>query len=180
MIKLFNHKGIGLTELLGSIVIFGLVFSLVATLLTLFFASSKRIATIEKATTEGTLIIQTLESRMQSFAPTEYRTCIGENDCVILENHYSYEFDPQSNQIVLVVNNPIHEFSISIVNGDLLMDGVIWVIDGFEVATNSTITILDNLGDITITMQLFLVAPQGEIFSFTASHFFTTSTVPSA
>ena len=178
MTRRLDHRGVGLTELLGSIVLYGIILSLVATLLTLFFASMKRIATIERANSEGTLVVQTIESQMQSFAPTDYRTCVGESDCVILENHYSYELNTQTTEIELIVHDPILESTLSIVGGELLLNGIAYVFNDFSLDATSSLIITDNLGEITVTIHLILIAPNGESFSFTATYFFTQSNVP--
>lgn len=178
MTKRLDHHGMGLTELLGSIVLYGIILSLVATLLTLFFASMKRIATVERANSEGTLAVQTIESLMQNFAPTDYRACVGESDCIILEKHYSYELNTQTTEIDLILYDPFLESTLSIVGGELLLNGVAHDFNGFTLDPTSSLVFTDSLGEITITIQLILIATEGERFTFTATHFFTQSDIP--
>lgn len=175
-----NKKGITLVELLGAVVIFGITISLVAVLISVIFNANDRILEQSRANTEGTIVIAHIEDLMRNFATTDYSTCVGNADCVILESHYTYELSGDSSSIVLVTHTPPNTLEFRITNNELYINGVIHEIRNFEIHEDSYIesTTVNNKLELKIVLILYIT--ESKTYTFTSNQTFILSDVPAS
>jgi hypothetical protein len=173
-----NKKGVTLVELLGAIIILGLLVAMVATFIGLINNASRIIALNAKANSEGLLITKTLEDQMKDFGSTDYSLCVNP-DCIILEKHYSNVYDPITDDIVLTIYNPALSKRIELLNNQLLINSVPYVIDGMTLHSSSSLSVTESGTSVSIIITIVLEATEGQLFTFTASHLFNTSSIPS-
>lgn len=172
-----NKKGLTLVELLAAIIIFGLAISLTATVITLINNASSKIEVNAKANSVALFIDRDLKDDILSFGPTTYSSCGGQN-CYVLEKEFEYTFDSGSGQIVLTTYNPALTYQIQINNGELLINGIPMVIDYFSLGSNSNIELITTGSQAYLKITYELIAPTGEIFTFTTSYSFAVLTIP--
>lgn len=172
-----NKKGVTVVELLGAIIVFSLIISLSAVILSLISNANERILMNTRATTKGNYLVTTLENNMQRFSPTNYSAC-GTGNCVILENHYVYEVDLVTEEINLVIYNPILTRTISISNGQILIDSVALDITYFTLHNTSTLTYSLTAGKLYVSILIVLEDARGKLYEFIASYQYTVSDVP--
>jgi type II secretory pathway pseudopilin PulG len=173
-----RHDGVSLPELLGALVIFGLISALLGSITYVMVNAVNRIALAEKANAQALLVTGRLEQAMADAGGTAYAACVGVTDCVILENHYEYVYDALNDEIDLVVHAPALETTVSEHDGALWIDGVAIDAGDFTIAAATTLTVTDVAGAVTVTVAYVLVAPDGRTFAFNASYDFTTSDIP--
>jgi len=175
-----NRKGLTLIELLGAVVIFGIAISLMALLLSVIFNANDRILEQSRANTEGTIVIAHLENLMNAFATTDYSPCVGNDNCVILESHYTYELSSDSSTIVLAVHIPPKTLTFSLTDGNLYINGTIREISYFKIHEQSYIqsTRVDNRLELKIVLILY--ASENKLYTFTSNQIFELSEVPSS
>jgi len=173
-----NKKGIGLVELLGAVVIFGLVISLSALFLSLLFKANDRIALNARANAEGTLVVETLEHMMQDLGPTTYSSC-SPNDCLILEKEFAYVYDETLDDVVLETYSPADSLQIEIDKDDILwIDNAAYIFTDFTLVSPSSVTYSVNAGILSIVIDLYLESASGDIFNFIATYSFTIQSIP--
>lgn len=175
-----RHRGLGLAELLGALVIFGLALSLGGLLVASFINASNRIFINEQATSTGNRLVGQLESAMADSGGDQYSACPGNQDCLILENNYEYIWDAGLGEVVLSVHDPALETEVALDNGQILINGSAVDLGGFTLDPLSAMTIQLSGTEVTVTVQFALIAADGRVFSFTASHHFSLSDIPAA
>ena len=76
-----NRRGITLFELIGSLVLLGILVGLITTTVAIFIRSSNESVAESKVQTEGLLLVRSIESRINSFAPNGIDSggCVSEN-----------------------------------------------------------------------------------------------------
>ncbi len=173
-----NKKGISLVELLGATVIFGIAISLIAVLISVIFSANDKTLEQSRANTEGTIVIAHLESLMRAFATTDYSTCSGKENCIILESHYTYELNNDSSTIVLVPHTPPNTLEFSFLDGSLYVNETILEIRYFQIHQDSYIEsiIVDDL--LTLKIVLVLYANENKLYTFTSNQTFELSEIP--
>jgi len=176
--KPFNKKGVSLVELLASIVIFAIAIGLVAGILTIISNASAKILENGKANTQGQLITRILETRMQDFSPTDYSLCWHNSECIILENHFAYVFDPIQNDVVLEVYDPILEFEMDIEPGEILLDQIPIENDYFSLHSSSNIQITEDSNNVYIVFEIVLESSTANLYTFYAGYTFEILATP--
>ncbi|MBU1094240.1 MAG: type II secretion system GspH family protein [Firmicutes bacterium] len=171
-----NKKGMTLIEVLASLVIFGLLISLLATVISLINYASTRIEINSMANTQGLYLDREIKDHIQDFGPTEYMTC-GSN-CVIFQKAFIYEFDPNLEDIVLTVYNPALTHKIEISDGQILIDDVPLQIEYFTLGSGTQIELIENLSQAYFVLTIELVADSGKVYTFTTSYSFAILAVP--
>lgn len=175
-----NKKGISLVELLGAVVIFGISISLIALVLSVIFNANERILEQSQANTEGTIVIAHLENLMRQFSTTDYSTCVENTNCVILESHYTYELSGDSSSIVLVTHTPPNTLEISIIEGNLYINGVIHEIRNFQIHQDSYIEQTTVGNQLELKIVLILYMSEDKTYTFTTNQTFVLSDVPAS
>ncbi len=173
-----NKKGISLVELLGAIVIFGLMTSLVALFLSVFLRASDRISINAKANQEGQLVVEILEDLMQDLSPTTYSTC-GPNDCLVLEKEFAYEFDPIQEDVILVIYSPSQALQLEIDSNNVLkIDATAYVFNDFTLGALSSIVFTESSGILYVIIDLYLESADLEQFNFVATYSYSLESIP--
>jgi len=171
-----NKRGVTIIELLASIIIFSLMISLVAIIMSLINSESDRIEINSLANAEGLFLDRELKDAILEFGPTEYITC--GTDCIIFQKEFTYEFDPILENIVLTTYSPALTHRIQISNGQILVDNIPVVIDYFTLGSGSKIELVENLTQAYFIMTVELVAENGKTFTFSTSYSFAMQTIP--
>ncbi len=170
--------GISLPELLGAIVIFGLVSALIGSMLAVFSSASRRLMVAEQANAKALTLILAIENAASDAGSTAYSSCGGETECIVLENHYEYEYNAVSDAIDLVLHEPALTTEISLSTGTILINGVALDTGDFTIGAASTLTAVNVGGEVTVTIHFILETATGETYGFTTSFHFTESAVP--
>jgi len=171
-----NKRGVTVIELLAAVVIFSLMISLVAIVISLINSASNRIEINSLANSEGLFLDRELKDALLEFGPTEYINC-GTN-CITFQKEFIYEFDTVLEEIVLTTYSPALTHQIEILNGQILVDSVPVVIEYFTLGPGSQIEMLENLSQAYFIMTVELVAENGKVFTFSTSYSFTMQTTP--
>ncbi len=173
-----SKKGVSLVELLGAIVIFGLVASLVALFLSVFLRANERISINARANQEGQLVVEILEEQMQNLSPTAYSSC-GLNDCLVLDKEFAYEFDPIQEDVVLVTFSPALSLRLEIDSKNILkIDGTAYAFNDFTLGALSSIVFTENSGMLYVIIDLYLESADLEQFNFIATYSYSLESVP--
>ncbi len=174
-----NKKGVSLIELLGAIVIFGIMMGMIATILSLFNTYSDSITLRSQANHEGLLIGRTIKDELLAFNATDYSPC-GVN-CIIFENHFEHRYDPNTDLISPFLHTPVLTHRIEIVNNVLLVNGISVLIPGFTLGPNSKVSITPNPEVpevVNVIIVIELVANDTDSFLFTTSYSFEVLPIP--
>ena len=159
-----RKSGLALVELLGAVIIFGLVLSLSAMILSTITKANARIVEQSQANTEMTLLTSLLDDTYQDFGATNYIPCVGITNCIILINAFEYVVDLENETINLVVHNPELELNISLLNNRLYIDNELITINHFTLATDSTLTYEIIGSELILNLDLTFV---GELNTYT-------------
>ncbi len=172
-----NKRGVTLIELLGAIVLMGIIASLTALFISVISNANRDIALNSRANTEGLIIISALDTKLREFKATDYSLCAASN-CITLENHFDYVLDTITTSLILQEHVPPLTLEIELLNSQLYIDGVLQVPNGFTLDASSAITITETAGLVQILIQINLLAPTGEVFHFSTSNSFEIQAVP--
>ncbi|MBN2504851.1 MAG: hypothetical protein JXB20_05860 [Bacilli bacterium] len=173
-----NRRGISLVELLGAIVVFGLVISITSLFLTVFIDSNQRIADNARANAAGARIIDVLETSVNNLSPTNYTSC-GPKSCLVLEKRFAYEFDEVSETIDLITYVPPQTLKLEIDRDNvLLINDSPYSFEGFIINQASSITYQQEDQYLYIVVDLYLENPDGELFNFQFTDAFEVIDVP--
>lgn len=171
-----NKRGVTIIELLASVIIFSLMVSLVAVVISLINNASDRIEINSRANYEGLFLDREIKDALLEFSPTEYISC--GTDCIIFQKEFLYEFDPILDDIVLTTYSPALTHRIEILNGQILVNSVPLVIDYFTLGSGSKIELLENLTQAYFIITIELVPENGKTFTFSTSYSFAIQTIP--
>lgn len=171
-----NKKGVSLVELLGAIVIMGIMVGLVAIILSMFSAQIDSINIRSRANQEALLIDRTIKDELISFQPTDYSLC-GTN-CIIFEKHFEYRLDYNNNIVSPFLFSPVLTYRIQILDGDLLINNELFSIPGFSLGPKSIITVTSRSTFVDVVIVLELVSNTNASFLFTTSYSFEILPIP--
>ena len=172
-----RKHGLTLVELLGAIVLFGIIASISAMMISTITKSNAKIVEQSRANTEMTLLTAYLDSNIQSFGATTYSACVGELNCIILKKEFEYVPDLINNEIDLVVYTPAEEFRVQVINNSLLVDLETYELAHFTIAPSSTITYTINANQLTYSIVLILSGEYDE-YTFNYQKTLTIETIP--
>jgi hypothetical protein len=173
-----RNRGIGLAELLASLVIFGIALSLGGMLVASLIRASDRILVSQRATTLGNLIVSQLEDSMVDAAADQYSSCPGNQDCIIMTNTFDYEWNEILGEVVLTIHNPVLQTRVEIDNGQILIEGLAMDLGEFTLDPLSAMALSLSGADVTVSLSFSLISSDGQAFAFTASHRFTLADIP--
>lgn len=173
-----NKRGVTLIELLGALVIFGLIISLVASVISLINYASDKIELNSAANSQGLFLDREIKDDLLEFGPTEYITC-GTN-CVTFQKDFMYEFDAELGDIVLTTYVPALTHKIEINNNQIFINDVAINTGIFTIGSGSSIELVENLTQLYFILTVELVAENGKIFTFTTSYSFTMQVIPAS
>ncbi|HOW37435.1 MAG TPA: type II secretion system protein [Candidatus Izemoplasmatales bacterium] len=174
-----KHRGVTLPELLGAIVILGLVTSLLGTVAYAMIRGIDRISVNQTAETTGLALVRYLEKTMEDSHPNTYSTtCEPAGGCIVLIQEYTYVYDAVTGSISPLVHPTPLETEIAVHSTGILVNGVPLEMGSFTLSPTSTLVVSSTPTRTTVTFSFALVAADGRSFPFTAVFSFTTSTIP--
>lgn len=172
-----NKQGLTLIELLGAIVVFGILVSLSVMIISSFTNANNRANISSQANLEGLLAIRTIKNSMDDFEPTTYSIC-AVSDCLIVEKEYAYEHNEATNSIDLVVYDTPVEFVIKIESNILYVNDEAYVFDGFELTDDSNLEFEEIDSDLYITLTFYLTAGEEFTYEYILTYSYELSDVP--
>ena len=174
-----NKKGLTLIELLGLLVIMGILIAMSATIISSYIQANRRISESLEANEEGHLISRRIESSLETLNPNTYDTCPGLN-CYIFIKEYEYMINEETQDIELnVLSEPI-EYRIEIINQSLYINDTIYDFEGFSLSDLSTIEVVEDGESRSCSFNIILVSNRDESYEFLASYAFDESVIPNA
>jgi prepilin-type N-terminal cleavage/methylation domain-containing protein len=173
-----NKRGVTLVELLGAIVIFGIVAALTAIFFSLYATTTDQISRDAKANSDGMLAVATIEEAILDFESTTYSTC--GVSCAILTKQFAYVFDSGQNKVVLVTYSPAQTLRLQISGTRLLINGTAYGFQYFTLDASSSLSITETAGMVYVVVHLVLVADNGDLYPYIASRSFEKKTVPAS
>jgi prepilin-type N-terminal cleavage/methylation domain-containing protein len=175
-----QRRGVSLPELLGAIVIFGIVSSLLAAIAFSMLRAINRIAVSQHAEIVGLNLISELETTMSDAQPNTYSEfCPDASECIVLIQEYRYEYDSINGSITTVVHASPIKTQLSIRAGAIWVGNEAIDISGFVMGPQSTISITVSITQVMVTISFELIAADGRMFPFMVRYAFTQSTIPS-
>jgi hypothetical protein len=174
-----HKKGLALIELLGAVVIFGIMLSLSAMIISTITKANARIVEQSKANTEMTLLTAYLDRSYQNFGATNYMPCTeGVSDCIILINQFEYVVNLETQTISLVVHNPALEWKIFIEDQKLYIDNQRIAIGVFTLDNEASIS-YQIIGDqLVLKLDLIFVGTHKN-YAYQYQQALTLETMPS-
>jgi len=174
-----NKRGIVLIELIGALVIFSLVVTLTAMIINFYVQANQRISVNSQANYEGNLVVRKIEDYFRDLEPTTYSTCPG-LACYEFEQEFSYELNPTSQEVELVVHVIPPTLRIQVNSGALYIDGEAYDFNQFSLNSGSYISV-SQLAEINyINIKIILESDDGSLFEFLFSYTFDELVIPDA
>ncbi|MCR3906538.1 MAG: hypothetical protein NUK62_05900 [Tenericutes bacterium] len=173
-----DKRGLGLLELLGAIIIFGLMVSMLSVLISFIINASDKISEKSRANTEGMYLISTIDSKFRDFGATDYQICDDGVDCIIIESHFQYVLNEDTQSIDLETYDPALKLEFEIIDGGLYIDGIQVMLRGFTLHEESSIetTVLTNT--VRIKFYFVLVSDDLSTYAFTVTKSFEIQEIP--
>lgn len=172
-----RKHGLTLVELLGAIVLFGIIASISAMMISTIMKSNAKIVEQSRANTEMTLLTAYLDSNIQQFGATTYTPCVGESNCIILMKEFEYVPDLVNETIDLVVYSPAQEFKIQVSNDTFKVGTEFYDIPYFTLDSTSAVTYSINLNQLTYSITL-IFSGEHDDYTFNYQKTFVIETIP--
>ena len=174
-----RKKGFTMIELLGAIVIFGIMLSLSAMIISTITKANARIVEQSKANTEMSLLTAYLDRSYQNFGATNYVPCaIGIEDCFTLINAFEYVVNLETQTITLVVHDPAYEWKIFIDNQRLYINDELIGIGIFSLGDDSSISYQIIGSQLILKLNLIFIGTH-QSYTYQYQQVLTLETIPS-
>lgn len=174
-----TKKGLTIVELLGAIVIFGLLSSLVAVLVSFILSSSSRISEQSNVTSISTNLTAYLEQKYLTLSPTNYEVC-DSNNCIIFQLEYAYVVNEANNSIELMTYTPPQTLRIELLDGLLMIDGINYALKDFTIDRSSSISYQYQSQTLTVWLELILVGQHDQTYTITWQKQMPVTTIPNS
>lgn len=162
-----NRRGITLFELIGSLVLLGILVGLITTTIAILIRSSNESITESRVQSEGLLLVRSIESRINNFAPNGIDSggCLSENAPA----------DPaQCLRLIRIVDDEVTSLEIYLFEGQIYVgENPILIrellVNSFEIPTPEEV---NNNVIVTTIIQLTHDVSDGPVFTFRTSNLF--------
>jgi prepilin-type N-terminal cleavage/methylation domain-containing protein len=172
-----NKQGVTLIELIGTIVVLGILITLSAMVLNYFIDANNRTSISSQANYEGLLVIRTTKNSIDDLEPTTYENCPG-NNCLILQKEYEYEYNEGTDSIDLVIYDTPIEYKIELDNDILYINDVEYVFENFVLTSDSNLSFEEIDSVLFITLTLYLTAGEQYTYDYVMTYSYDLSDVP--
>ncbi|PKK93561.1 MAG: hypothetical protein CVV61_04040 [Tenericutes bacterium HGW-Tenericutes-6] len=166
-----SKKGLTLIELIGAVVIFGLMISLVTIVIQFVLRANDRVVEQSRATRIGTLLIEDIQDAFNDLNPTSYELC-GES-CVTLFTAYENILNPDSGRIELITYTPPLSYAISIENNILYLNGTSYNVSEFTLSEDSNIEVTYQNNQLTIAIRIILLSESQKTYTYVTQKTYT-------
>jgi len=173
-----NRKGLSLVELLGAIVILGVLITLLASVFGFYINAQRRISISAQANSEGLLVINVVKTNLNKFTANTYQACSSDN-CIIFEKEYEYIYNEHDELIELVTYDEPLLYKISISDNALYINDEIYDFNGFTLTDDSKLTYEEQNGVLNLSIVLYLTDTENDVFKFIINDSILLSEVPS-
>ncbi|MDY0295538.1 MAG: prepilin-type N-terminal cleavage/methylation domain-containing protein [Acholeplasmataceae bacterium] len=151
-----RKHGLTIIELLGAIVLFGIIASISAMMIQTITKANARIVEQSRSNTEMTLLTAYLDQTYQSFGATNYEVCVNPTSCITLIKAFEYIPNLEAGTIQLVTYDPAETLVLQLLNNELLIDGQAYDISYFSIGSSSTLSYTISGDLLTFTIDLTL------------------------
>lgn len=151
-----HKRGMTMVELLGAIVLFGIILSLSAVMISVITNANAKVVEQSRANTEGTLLTALIDREIREFGPTNYATCV-ETDCIVLVKAFEYVPDLDLGTIDLIVYDPVQTLKIEVSSTQLLINDEAQNIAHFTVDPTSSLMYSINGSILTYNITIIFV-----------------------
>lgn len=159
-----NKKGLTLVELIGAVVIFGLMISLVSIVIQFVLRANDRVVEQSRATRIGTLLVEDIQEAFNDLNPTSYQVC-GTN-CIEFITAYGYEYNEISGEIEYVTHTPPLSYTLSIENNILYMNENAYNLSEFNLSNESQLTTTLQNNQLTITIHIVFISETEKTYTY--------------
>lgn len=173
-----QHKGISIIELLGAVVIFGIVLSLSAVMISVITRANDQIVEKTQANSEGMLVTQYIDNQIKNLGPTHFETCSTGSSCIKFIKSYEYIINATSQTLELVTYNPVISLELSIVDQLFMLNDIAYNLKNFTLHTDSTISYVVNDFVLSYTISL-VIEGRYDRYTFNYQRTLDLSTTPS-
>lgn len=149
-----RKHGLTIVELLGAIVLFGIIASISVMMIQTITKANAKIVEQSRANTEMTLLTAYLDQTYQSFGATNYEVCDAPTNCMTLIKAFEYVPNLEAGTLQLVIHDPAETLIIQLLNNELQIDGQIYNISYFSLDDISSIAYTINGDSLTFTIDL--------------------------
>lgn len=175
-----KKKGVTLIEMLGAVIIMGLMTTLIAGAIVLFNNASEKITIQSRANFEGNLLVRNIEKKLDAAYPTQFSAC-GTN-CIVLERHYKYVYNETTQNIDLILGTtPLADADtlyVKVLNGQFLLDDVVIPIDTFTLADTTSVSATRVGSSVNVNIRIDLLDSANVVYQFYASSSFLWKETP--
>lgn len=159
-----NKKGVTLVELIGAVVIFGLMISLVSIVIQFVLRANERIVEQSRATRIGTLLVEDIQDAFNDLNPTSYEMC--GTDCVELITAYGHVYNEVSGEIEYITHTPPLSYIFRIDNSILYLNQNAYNLSEFSLSDESQITTSLQINQLTITFHIVLLSETEKSYTY--------------
>ena len=174
-----NKKGFTLFEAIASLVILGIIVTLLAFVVSAFIRANDRISISSLANEEGHFVVRKIQEDLADLNPTTFETCpVGV--CYIFEKEFSYDYNEVSEEIELVVYDEPLTYKIQMSKSILYINDVEYAFDGFVLHSDSSLELVTELNSNFISLNIVLESEKSDLFEFLMNYSFESSVIPDA
>lgn len=171
-----HKKGMTMVELLGAVVLFGIILSLSAIMISVITNANAKVVEKSRANTEGTLLTSLMDKTIRDFGPTNYQPC-GDTQCILLIKAFEYIPDLENGTIDLVVYDPVQTLKLEVKNHALFINDVAQNIAHFDVSPSSTLTYSIQDTTLNYVIQIILIG-EHDLYTFRYEKSLQLETIP--
>lgn len=173
-----HHKGMSMVELLGAIVILGIILSLSAMMISVITRANDRIIEKSQANTQGMLLTNYIDNQLNEFGPTNYLSCTSGSSCISFVKAYEYIVNNTNQTLELITYNPVLTFDIYLLDQNLYINDESYLIENYTLHNDSNIAYSVEGNILSYTITIVLVGRYDRyVFNYQKS--LTLSTTPS-
>lgn len=168
MNSLKKNNGLALLDLLGAIVIMGLVSILVINLISVIYRSQESIIVQEDKSTTGLFLVREIENTITEFKPTEVSYCDLTQTCITLLKSSENIYDSITGEVTETIYNPPLEMTILFDSTNLSIDAVNLSKSYFQIDVTTYFEIANKINSVDIIFHISLADKYDQIDEFVA------------
>jgi prepilin-type N-terminal cleavage/methylation domain-containing protein len=171
-----RKHGMTMIELLGAIVLFGIILSLSAVMISVITNANAKVIEQSRASTESTLLTAKIDRELRDLGPTNYQTCLVSN-CIVFIKAFEYVPNLDSGTIDLVVYDPVQTLRFEVSNGKLLINDIEYSIQHFTISPLSSLNYTIQGTTLTYSITLILTGEHND-YTFRYDKTLVLETIP--
>ncbi len=174
-----NKKGFTLIEIIGALVILGILVTLLTFVLTFYIRANERISISSSANEQGNLVVRRIQAKLIDLSPTTYESCSGES-CYIFKREFAYEYNESTNRVELVVYDEPITYKLEIKNNSIYINDELYEFNDFTLSPDSTLSVEEESDHVYININIIIVSKTNDSFEYLMSYSFQKEAIPNA